>query len=174
MKYFSFFSQFLNQYTHFFKKINLYWKTYGKLGSLIGSPYFGISIVITIFTYKYLSNWNKLIISIIPNVLGFTLGGYAILLAFGERDFLKTLLRKTENGEKHSYFFELTTAFVHFIIVQIIALLLAIISNVYVNGVIKFLGVFLLYYSLLTALAAAFAVFGMTRVLEVFLNQKNK
>ena len=61
--------------------------------------------------------WHELAIGIIPNILGFTLGGYAILLAFGNEKFM-FLISGEFADKKPSPFLVLNGAFVHFIVIQ--------------------------------------------------------
>ena len=112
-----------------------YWRAYGGFRSLIKSPYLHISIVLSLVCWPVWLrgyetwSWFDLAISVIPNLLGFSLGGYAILLAFGNDQFLK-LIAGTEEGESVSPYIEVNAAFIHFIFMQIISLVTALAANV--------------------------------------------
>ncbi|PLX70586.1 MAG: hypothetical protein C0602_03500 [Denitrovibrio sp.] len=107
--------------------------------------------------------WHNLAITIIPNMLGFTLGGYAILLSFGGERFFKILCIRCADESTPTPFMIFNGAFVHFIIVQITTLLLSVLCSQYEKTwiLVGFIGTFLLYYTLTTALAAVFAIMNM-------------
>jgi len=165
---------FFKSYFNVLDKIKLYWKYYGGFYELIRSPYLGFALVLTLLTWNRLDSWDSLVIDIVPNILGFTLGGYAILLAFGDEKFLEFLINR-DDDEEASYFIGLSTAFIHFIIVQTLAILTALIKKAFLLfSILNLLGVFLLYYSIFTALAAAFAIFGLFRIFHKFYQSKKK
>lgn len=70
--------------------------------------------------------WHEQVISILPNLLGFTLGGFAIFLGFGSDDFKRAIARKDEDS---SPYLSVNAAFMLFVCFQLAALLVAIISN---------------------------------------------
>lgn len=144
-----------------------YWSAYGGLNELAQSAYLQFAIVLTIVLYPRWSgdDWPSDVLTIVPSILGFSLGGYAMLLAFGDRAFLRLLAEPIEN-RKTSFFVELNASFVHFIILQTISIILALVGITYV-GLIKhvafiiFSGVsYLMFlYALTAAVAATMAVF---------------
>lgn len=152
------------------KSSSIYWKSYGGLDALISSPYLIISFVIAGILcgvcYAFVDyskvDFFGIILSVIPSVLGFTLAGYAILMSFGSEKFLKAISGKFEDGEP-SPFMRANGTFVHFIILQLLALFVGLIG--------KFLGIqnmflvwmcyWVFFYSMLAGLAAAFAVLNM-------------
>jgi hypothetical protein len=66
------------------------------------------------------------VISVLPNLLGFTLGGFAMFLGFGN-DRFKSEVAKADPADPigRSIFVRLCATFVHFILLQVIALLWA-------------------------------------------------
>jgi len=66
-----------------------YWVVYGGWPALIWSPYFHLSLVLLVITASQWINplWWDSVLSIVPNLLGFTLGGFAIFLSFGDDRF---------------------------------------------------------------------------------------
>lgn len=118
-------------------------------------------------------NWPSDVLAVLPSVLGFSLGGYAMLLAFGDTRFLKFLAGPGRNGT--SYLNTVSASFVHFIVVQVGSLVGALSLSGYVSKsqgllvtCLSGLTYWTFLYALLTALAATFAVFRMTSLYEKF------
>lgn len=65
-------------------------------------------------------------LSILPNIIGFTIGGYAILVSFGDEDFKKKIAGKVDGEGGDSPYMHVNATLVHTIIVQAFALLAAI------------------------------------------------
>lgn len=65
-----------------------------------------------------------MILSVLPNLLGFTIGGYALWLTVGDDKFREIICRPTVS--LLSPFMRVNSSFVHLIVVQISAILLAI------------------------------------------------
>jgi hypothetical protein len=156
-----------------------YWQTYGGFSALIKSPYLWISIAITalLFPHWSLTNWWDDVLSIMPNLLGFSLGGYAMWIAIGDDNFRKLISGEDEDGTASPYM-EVNAAFVHFIILQILSMLLALTAKAYSfpvsanNPIVIFFSeyykftclvgygfsYFIFIYALLSALAATLAL----------------
>ena len=99
--------------------LNMYWYYYGQSKALFKSPYLYTAIVITFIFYPLWTKpyWWDVVINILPSIIGFSLGGYAILLSFGNESFQKLISGIGENGSISPYM-ELSASFVHFLIVQ--------------------------------------------------------
>ncbi len=69
-----------------------------------------------------------------------------------------------EKGRKDSYYMQLAAKFVHFVLVQILALLLYLFSQAYGSMVLRGLGVAALIYALLVGAATVFALFGVAQL----------
>lgn len=171
-----------------------YWLAYGGWSALFSSKYFWFSICITLLCFDYWMNSSEkyitLGLSVLPSLLGFALGGYAVWLGIGDQRLKKLLSEPSEDQPKDhpSDFMSVNATFVHFIILQIVALvyilflqansinkivlyiqeyylfsecLQKILSTISIisNGV----GFFLFIYSISTMLAATFAVFKIAR-----------
>ncbi|WP_370682237.1 hypothetical protein [Comamonas sp. GB3 AK4-5] len=116
-----------------------YWCAYGGFSALIKSPYLHLALILLVFTYKIWSNanWWDISISVLPNLLGFTLGGFAVFLAFGDDKFREMLIDNSDdddddedsNSSGSSLYVELCSTFVHFIVIQIFAFFFALISK---------------------------------------------
>lgn len=72
--------------------------------------------------------WWDQVFSIIPNLLGFSLAALAIFLGAGSEKFRETISgEEPEDGGAPSPFMAATATFTHFVIVQLLALTLAIV-----------------------------------------------
>jgi Fe2+ transport system protein B len=101
-------------------------------------------------------------ISVAPSLLGFSIGAMAIVLAFSGSKFFKVL---SEKGRDDSAYIDLTSKFVHFILVQCIAIVLALLSKLQPGSILfAFLTTLALAYALATAVATALALFGTARI----------
>jgi hypothetical protein len=117
-------------YAAVFDLFSVYYSSYGGTKSIIRSPYLHLSILVTAIT---VSTWTKpgwwdLPISILPNLIGFTLSGYAVLMTFGNERFKAQLVRPVP-GHPAAAFMAINATFFHFLVLQIIALLIAVIAK---------------------------------------------
>jgi hypothetical protein len=173
------YAKLVEQYQGLFDSIKLYWKAYGGFCSLITSPYLHISIIISVVAGPLWlctkdSTWYQISLSALPNLLGFTLGGYAILLAFGDDKFRENI--SVKESDETTLFMTVNGAFIHFIVVQTLAIIAAVIGSSwnFKNGIFAWLGFTLFIYSILTAVAAAMAVLEMADLFEIVSNYAKK
>lgn len=166
------------QYKGFWEIFSLYWEAYGRTKGLVRSPYFHFSLVFCFLAAPLWasgkhSTWFDISLSALPNVLGFTLGGYAILLAFGDERFRNLLSGKDENGNV-SPFIGVNATFVHFIVVQVMAILAAVFGSAWQlkTGFFAFFGFLLFCYSIMTALAAAMAILRISNWFDIWSSRK--
>jgi hypothetical protein len=94
--------------------------------------------------------------SVLPNLLGFTVGALAIVLAFSSAPVFETL---AEAGKPRSFFMKLTSSLIHFILVQVLALITAIAAKVTEVQWLDNLSLFFLYYAVLVTFAAGIQLF---------------
>jgi uncharacterized membrane protein (DUF485 family) len=111
-------------YGHLFENLREYASRYGFPKSIFTSPFFHLSILLTIlFAHEWLaSRWWETVLSVLPNLLGFSLGGYAVIISLGDDGF-RRLISSDDLG--NSPYLILSASFLHFILVQITALTLA-------------------------------------------------
>jgi hypothetical protein len=95
-------------------------------------------------------------VSVLPNLLGFTVGALAIVLAFSSAPVFETL---AEHGEPQSFYMKLTASLIHFILVQVLALVSAIVARITESTTIDILALFLLFYAVLVTFAAGMQLF---------------
>lgn len=108
------------------------WYHYGGFRALRSSPYFWGSLGVLFLTARVWSQpgWWTDPISILPNLLGFTLGGYAILIAFGGADFQSFIVSLSDDEEderSRNAFMDLSATFCIFVGLQVAALMLGVI-----------------------------------------------
>lgn len=171
-----------------------YWTAYGGLGKLLGSPYLHVALLLLLPTVQIwsgawcvnaptCSGWWEQGISVLPNLLGFTLGGFAIFIGFGDEKFRSLLAEPSQDSAVNDYV-ALCATFVHFILIQALALLAAIVAKglwfytplidpirdwlPLLNGVAGALGYGLFLYALTSVLAATMHVFRIARMYADF------
>jgi hypothetical protein len=178
------------------KLFGRYWRLYGGTRALVTSPYLHLALVVSASCYAVwsVSGWWQTVQGILPNLLGFTLGGYALVMGLGSDKFRKLIsgprkLKPQDAKEGASLFLRMSANFVHFVLVQVMALLAAILAgsmnahappgswiaallgqrltHVACLGV-WFCGFTLFVYALLSALAATMAVFRFTQWIDEF------
>lgn len=146
-----------------------YWQLYGGWRAVVTSPYVHVAIAITaICSPVWISLeggkiWSDTATTILPNLMGFSVAGMAVFLAFAQPAALRAI---TEDGEPRSYFALTITAFFHFILVQAIALVLAFVGKFYVSIPLSGAGVFFLSYALLVGLAMAMQLLQTGRIIN--------
>lgn len=151
------------QYIAAYNIFYVYWKIYGGAPALFLSPYFHVSLVIALLSYplwKCGQDWPSITFSVIPSILGFSIGAFAIILTFGEEAF-KALRHKVEIKSKY---LGLVAAFLHFIIMQALAILVAVLGKAWPSTAIGLVGFVLFVYSVSLSVAAAVRVFRLARV----------
>ena len=104
---------------------------------------FQISIVLAIIliiasvgskksTYDLVIFWSSQVLSIFPNLLGFNLGGYALIIGFGNTELVESMTKK-DPMKKTSVFQKLSGVFAFAILLQLTAFFLAFIVNYFVQ-----------------------------------------
>lgn len=108
-----------------------YWSAYGGWRAMCHSRYLHAALAITPFCWGSWSEplWWDTVISVLPNLLGFTLGGFAIFVGFGDERFKASLAEPEDDPKQPTVYRQLCATFVHFIFVQVVALLLALVSK---------------------------------------------
>ena len=109
-----------------------YWNSYGGLSALVSSPYLHVSLLLTILTFGYWSDntWWTQSLSVLPTLMGFTLGGFAIFLSLGSENFRSLMARADEDeSTDKSPYMVVISSFVHFVLIQMFAIITSIIAN---------------------------------------------
>ena len=112
------------------KNFAKYFMLYGGWKAILRSPYLHISVVMSALSFGFWKDpsWWSTPIGVLPNLIGFTLGGYAILISFGNERFINILTEPVDN-KPASIFMAVNATFVHFIVVQVFALMLALFAQ---------------------------------------------
>lgn len=150
------------------------WNGYGGWGCLIRSPYLHVSGVLSLLSFRLWDDakWAELALQIVPSMLGFAIGGFAIFLAFGDERF-RQLISGPGDNDALSPFMRVCVQFAHFITVQVGALLLAVAGLSFVAGQDGFLtlalgcvGTLAVVYSIMTGLAATMSLLRVAKMYD--------
>lgn len=129
------------QYKGVFEIMRLYWENYGGFFALFSSVYVHISLIISLLSFGLWSkpDWWATPISVLPGLVSFTLAGYAMLTALGNDEFRERLAVSSAD-KPPSAFMQISTTFAHFIVVQSIALIFALICSAKIRTNINIFG----------------------------------
>lgn len=178
-----------DQLKAFWKRIKRYFADYGGWRAVFGSPLFLLSILIAAIGYnKWLTgDWFEVAQSLLPNLLGFSLGTYAILFSLMTGR-LKAALKAVVNDNGVPFLNEVNATFFHFIFVQVIALVWALLydgtllSDILTRTSLDenvarvafevlaaaggFVGYFLLLYSISLVVASALVIYRLASIVD--------
>ncbi|AKR56286.1 hypothetical protein XM25_10860 [Devosia sp. H5989] len=152
------------------KTFSRYWGLYGGLRALLRSPYLYCALLVTVLCEPFWtkidpqgeSSWAQTSIDIIPSLLGFSMGGMAIMLAFSNATIFTAI---TQKGKPNSLFLTVVANFYHFILFQIISIILAIGTRAFPSvRPLSFFGFWAMIYAILVALATAGQLLRMAEV----------
>jgi len=143
-----------------FVGLRKYGEIYGGWGAVLKSSYFWWSVVLAVVLFPLWITqepnggyeWVSMSLTIIPSMVSFSLGSMAIILSMGGGKFLKVI---QSNGEEGSFYLKMVSTFMHFIIVQFVALLATLLAEAYPYFFTSALGFFALIYAGATGIAAA-------------------
>jgi hypothetical protein len=127
------------------------------------SPAFLGAIIVSLICYPlWLNNVvAALTFSIVPNLLGFSIGGMAVVLAFPTTPIFDLI---SEDGRDDSYYLDLAAKFVHFVFVQVAALVSAFIASAWSISALSFVALVTLVYAILTAALTALTLFEVAMI----------
>lgn len=175
------FGRFVRKYVH----------DYGGYRAILGSPLFLSALAMAMISFDITRQevWRATAVQTIPNLLGFSLGTYALLFTLISKP-IKSALRAVKNNRDVTYLDEMNATFLHFIFVQIIAFCWAYvgqssIGTIIYNGAMSMyptscridlmpvfrvvgniIGVTLFLYALLLVIAASLTVYRIARILD--------
>lgn len=157
-------------YKELWRSYRLYWRLYGGWRAVLTSPYLHLALLVTAAcspiwwdNTKGANIWPSAAVNILPNLMGFSIAGMAIFLAFSNESTMKAV---TEDGEPESYFVITVANFFHFIFIQTIALFLGFIGLHYQCHALSAAGVFFLVYALAVAPAMAMQLLHTARIIN--------
>lgn len=149
--------------------VKTYWRVYGGRRAIVRSPAaLGAAVLATLAAPIWWSNSSaETALAIIPNLLGFSIGAMAIVLAFPTTEMFEVI---AEDGREDSYYLDLAARLVHFIFVQVLTLISGIVTLAFPNFIFSYVTLFLLVYAILTAALTALALFEVA----IFYNKSKK
>lgn len=168
------------------KIFSRYWRAYGGATGLFRSPYLHLALLASALTFHtWMSDgWWQDVISALPNLIGFTLGGLAIFIGFGDEKFRTLLADPDEKNQAPSIYVGLCATFVHFILIQAFALLFAVVAKSLNfhwaaldpwwpivekgNWLFGWAGYFLFLYALTSIIAVTMHVFRISTMYEQY------
>lgn len=164
--------------TGFIPNILTLYKNYGGFGSLVRSAYFWISLAVSALCWRYIptESWPDLAKDILPQLAGFSVAAYALFFAVLDERSRKALREPAEQLGGRSPLLILASSISHAVIVQIVAVLVALIYSSkpfpscsfetvrIVNLFFGAIGLFLLVYGVTLVLAAVLSIF---KILEI-------
>lgn len=178
-----------SQLTTFFRFLKTYFSDYGGISAVIGSPLFLLSAMISLISYNMWLNreWTDLSMSVIPNLLGFSLGTYALLFSLISPR-IRLALKSLRNKNNVRYLDEMNATFLHFIMMQVICFIWAFLykqslfvdiskyvahiapSKINIFPALSIagsaIGVCLLLYSILLVIAASITVYRIAKIVD--------
>jgi len=149
-----------------------YWRLYGGIKAVLRSPYIAVAAVITAVIAQGWKDADKLVqaaTQIVPGLLGFSIGAFAIILVFSSERIIKIIAQR---GSPESLLMKTCAMFVHFIICQVVALCVALASPTF--PIITPVALFFLVYSLLLAIATSFALFNLAQIYNQSMKDANQ
>lgn len=175
-----------------------YARFYGGARRVILAPYTHAALILTLVCLGAWNSggWADLSLSVLPALLGFTLAAYALLLGFGDdrfRSFLADIgpedgVTRRRDPFDGNLLLRISAIFLHFVVVQIVAIGLAVIANahpvaawhLHLSGAwlwrkaFAFMGFFTFALSLTTAVVAALNIFHATKWYVMYKSEQGK
>lgn len=149
----------------------LYWRLYGRLPALLWSPYVWLSGVLAYVCHPLWLSVDPadgkraaidILLAMVPALMAFTLAGMAIVLALSGGKFIEAM---REDGAADSLFMQVVALFFHFLLVQTLALVFALVSRTYpASDVLAGIAFFLSVYGVASAIAIAAMLLNVSRI----------
>jgi hypothetical protein len=163
----------------------LAWENMGGIKTLIKSFDFRLAVIISLLCWSAWTTpgWWLVPISVLPSLLGFTLGGFAIFLGFGSDQFKELI---ASENESRSEYLSVSSVFLFIVTVQVFGLLYAIVCQSlwvptpsilkfaepvlpYLNKISWFFAFFIYIFGIVLSLRAAIRIFRVSRWYNSFL-----
>jgi uncharacterized membrane protein len=157
------------------RQLRRYFSVYGGVRAVVTSPFFILAVIVTVLSHRVwmqtqdgLRVWVDLPISSLPSILGFTIGAFSILIAVGLYNDLTAIFRR---DEEKSYFVRLASNFVHFSVVQVIALIFSIIarsfsSEGFLAHAFSAIGFLAFIYAILLIASMSLFIYSVARIIN--------
>lgn len=136
---------------------------YGGATAFFCSPYLWLSGVLSLITSLFACEgwyWYASALAVLPNLLGFTLAGYAVFFAFMDTRF-SDFIRGKKEGERISPYLGVSSVFAVFVVLQLATLFLAVLFDAIQVKIIlvNFMCTWLFMYAMSLGLAATMGLF---------------
>lgn len=117
-------------YKGLWKALARYWGDYGGWRDFFLSPLLHFSTLVSAASYAAWTkvDWPDLPLSLLPNLLGFSLGAYALIFSLADERLLAALNTPTPNG-RSTNLRVINATFLHFILVQTAAIIFALMNK---------------------------------------------
>lgn len=108
------------------QSLRRYWADYGGWRAFFASPLVHLSVFISAFSYDAWASpkWVDLPLALLPNLLGFSLGAYALIFSLANERLLAALNAATDELGR-TLLRIINATFLHFILVQSLAIIFA-------------------------------------------------
>lgn len=170
-----------------------YFAEYGGWNSVFASKYFYAAVAVSGLGYWYFQQpkWWDLVTSVVPGLVGFAIAGVAIFVSLGS-DALRSIIAGKEAGSTAtSPFIAFMSMFTHFIMVQLIALVLALVAKFFyetasppsaalvdvgvtLRPIFWWLGGLFFCYAVMLCLSLATEIFRLATMIDDFQSQENE
>lgn len=178
-----------SQFATLRRELAKYYRDYGGNYVVIRSPFLHASILLSVLSFASWSSvqWADLSLSTLPNLLGFSLGTYALLFSLMSGR-MKQALKALRNRRGIRYLDEINSTFFHFILFQVVAILWAYVAKqTFVYSICEalglpsavwnpaleigltfssFVGIALFSYSILLTVASSLVIFRLARLVD--------
>lgn len=113
-----------------------YFEAYGGLNALVKSKYFWAAVAITAVCSRYYTTaeWWNLSLSVVPGLVGFSIAGVAIFVSLGSDALRARIAGKAPGDDAESPFMAFMAMFTHFIVIQLLALIAAVIAKAFYDA----------------------------------------
>lgn len=112
-------------------KLPRYFVAYGGWNSVFSSRYFFLALAMVSLGSGYFlrAKWWDLVTSVVPGLVGFAIAGVAIFISLGSDALRGIIAGKTPGSQEPSPFISFMAMFTHFIVVQLLALVAALLAK---------------------------------------------
>lgn len=112
-------------------KFPRYFEAYGGLNALVKSRFFWSAMLVTAICSKFFTapKWWELALSVVPGLVGFSIAGVAIFVSLGSDALRSKIAGKIPGETVESPFMSFMAMFTHFIVIQLLALLVAFVAK---------------------------------------------
>lgn len=181
------------------------WNIYGGFSNgLFRSIYFKFSFLISLslvvlclfidglYSYTILKNILEKVLSILPNIIGFNIGAYALIIGFGQKNIVDKLSVKPKSTSKYTLFQEMGATFAFSVLVQSLTITISFIVDFFIenlgmvnlfhfnncildciNGIVFFLILFMTIYSFVLIPKIVLNVFAFSQLYHFYNKQDN-